>query len=143
MEGREGGERTLLLEYPNAASPSRTHPDHYAVRTVTHELIQIRDENSGGLLAQAFYDLEADPVQQRPLSLPEGDMEAHRRLQEEMDSIMAEVRSFRLPFVVTQYEMPIDDREAFIRKRADGQEQIVKPLSEEQMEKLRSLGYAD
>jgi arylsulfatase A-like enzyme len=141
MEGETGDNRTVFLEFPNVATPQASYPDEYAVRTQTHKLIRVYDPTNGRLEMQAVFDVATDPNEQKPIPFDATDL-THRRLAERFDSILAELHTYKLPFTLTVYEMPNDQRSEFVHSRP-ASKRLVKPLTEDQIDKLRSLGYVD
>ena len=139
LEGAPDPERTLLLEFPAAATPGATHPDVWALRTATHKLVRVTGP-LGAIRQQVVYDLRVDPLEQQARSLDPDDP-VHRRLAEELDRKLAQVEEFELPFPVTEYMMPFEDREAFVEGRARGR--VMKELTPDQAERLRALGYVE
>jgi hypothetical protein len=52
------------------------------------------------------------------------------------------VAEYEIPFALTSYEVPLGKRTEFVEQRKKkGPKPIIKQLSDEQIEKLRSLGY--
>jgi hypothetical protein len=58
-----------------------------------------------------------------------------------MDAMLEQVSRYQLPFTVTRYRMPESERGDFIKHRTKGAKENIKYLNDEQIEKLRSLGY--
>lgn len=143
MLRQEGGDdRSLLLEFPDVATPHMSLPDIFAVRTTTHKLIRTLEADSGRVGAQAVLDLVADPAEQQPIEYDAHNPQ-HRALAGELDSLLAQLRGYQLPFPVTEYEMPHPQRTGFVKGRQGRTARIVKTLTDDQIQKLRSLGYVD
>jgi hypothetical protein len=70
-------------------------------------------------------------------------LKQHSELAEQMDTILKKVRRYEIPFKVTYYTIPDSQRTDFIEQRKKDPKKIIKPLTEEQIENLRSLGYVD
>ena len=113
-------------------------PDEYAARSATHKLIRIFDADTGVLQEQNVYHIARDPLEQQLIEFNDEDPD-HHTLGAALDEMIAEVRSYELPFTVTEYEMPLSERGRFVRKR--NADRRVKTLTEDQIDKLRSLGY--
>jgi len=142
LAGEEQPERLIFLEFPSVATPGGKLPDMFAVRSAGQKLICIVDPDSGRLLWQQFYDIQADPNEQQGRAV-NPDVPGEQRLARELDALVAEARGYRLPFVVTEYEMPIPQRRGFLQKRRPTSRRVVRPLTAEQIERLRALGYID
>lgn len=135
-------QRAIFVEFPNVATPHETHADYYAVRMASHKLLKVLDPNAGQLVGRAYFDIACDPLEQKPVPFDAAD-EIHRQLQARLDALIAEARTFTLPFVVTEYEMPLEQRADFVANRKDTRPRHVKTLTAEQIERLRSLGYVE
>ena len=140
MTGSRAPDRALLLEFPAIATSYMSLPDIYAVRTATHKLIRILDSETGQPAQQAVFDLGADPLEQRAMPL-DGRLPIHRGLADRLDAMIAQVRGYKLPFVLTEYEMPMRERPGFVEQRRQDDRRIIKTLAEDQIERLRALGY--
>lgn len=136
MAGQSTDDRAVLVEFPHTASPGA--PDAFAARTTSHKLIRLMDPETGTLARQAVYEISKDPLEQRPIPFDEG-ATLHRGLAAQLEDMIAKVTSYELPFVPREYEMPDSARESFVAGRESATEKV--PLTEEQIEKLRSLGY--
>jgi len=140
LDGDKAGDRILFHEYPNHCI-SVSNPDTYAVRTATHKLIRVSDPKSGRLRGQAIFDIIADPLEQRPIRYDES-LKLHRKLSKEMDAMLKQVAKYEIPFELTYYNIPLGKRTEFVEQRKkEGPKRNIKTLSDEQIEKLRSLGY--
>ena len=140
LSGDKVSDRIMFHEYPNHCIPV-SNPDTYAVRTATHKLIRVSDPKSGKLMGQAVFDIIHDPLEQRPIRYDES-VKLHRRLSKEMDAMLKQVAKYEIPFELTYYEIPLGKRTEFVEQRKKkGPKRIRKQLSDEQIEKLRSLGY--
>ena len=140
LTAKKVSDRIMFHEYPNHCIPV-SNPDVYAVRTATHKLIRVLDPKSGKVIGQAVFDIIADPLEQRPIRYDES-VKMHRRLSKEMDAMLKQVAKYEIPFELTYYEVPLGKRTDFVEKRKEkGPKRIRKQLSDEQIEKLRSLGY--
>ena len=135
-------QRAVFVEFPNVATPHDTHPDYYALRMAAHKLLKVLDPNTGKLVGRAYFDIASDPLEQKPIPFDAAD-EIHRKLQSRLDALIAEARAYTLPFVVTEYEMPLEQRADFVANRKDTRPRHVKTLTAEQIERLRSLGYVE
>lgn len=133
-------DRIMFHEYPNHCI-SVSNPDTYAVRTATHKLIRVSDPKSGRLMGQAVFDIIADPLEQRPIRYDES-VKLHRRMSKEMDAMLKQVAKYEIPFELTYYDLPLGKRTDFVEQRKkEGPKRKIKSLSDEQIERLRSLGY--
>ena len=140
LDGKKVSDRIMFHEYPNHCIPV-SNPDTYAVRTATHKFIRVSDPKSGKVTGQAVFDIITDPMEQRPIRYDES-VKMHRRLSKEMDAMLKQVAKYEIPFELTYYEVPLGKRTDFVEKRKEkGPKRIRKQLSDEQIEKLRSLGY--
>lgn len=139
MDGKTLDDRLIFLEFPSVATPARKpFPDVWAARSDSHKLIMVTDQASGAVIQKAFYDLRNDPNEQSPLPLDEGNHEL-KRMATALQKHVARARNYDPQFVVTEYEVPIKNRTEFVRER--GKHTHGKTLTEEQMDRLRGLGY--
>lgn len=147
LMGAEESERMMFLECiirSYAVIPNRTvdYPDIYAVRSTTHKLIRILQRGSGRLLRQMIFDTTTDPLEQKPIRFNKLER-THRKLSARMDAMLKQVRAYKLPFSVTCYKIPLSRRPKFVEQRKKGSKKVIKYLTDEQIERLRSLGYVD
>jgi len=147
LKGSEKSERVLLLESPLKSysyipKGRENCPDMYAMRSDTHKLVRSLQRGTDTVLQQVIFDVSTDPLEIKPLLYDDREP-LHRRLAEEMDVMLEQVRSYRLPFTVTHYRMPELERPGFVEKRKISSQENVKYLSEEQIKRLRSLGYVE
>jgi len=147
LRGEGESERVLLEEFPDHSysvrpDPKIHHPDIYAVRSTTHKLIRTLQWGTGKILRQAVFDITTDPMEQRPIRFDKR-LKRHRELAEQMDAILKQVREYELPFTMTSYTIPNSRRTNFIEQRKKNPKKIIKQLTEEQIERLRSLGYVE
>ena len=142
IEGAEFGDRMIFLEFPEISIPSQSNPASYAVRTSTHKLIRFFRPNTEELIGQAVYDIISDPLEQQPLKYNDG-IELHRKMSRQLDNMLKQAREYEFPYTLTSYNVPLTRRTEYVEQRKKKFKTIVKPLSEEQIEKLRSLGYVD
>jgi len=141
LHGTENTDRAIFLEFPEVSIPSQRHPASFAVRTATHKLIRVLQPNTRTLIGQAVFDIIADPLEQRPIRYDQS-VEPHHKLSKQVDAMLKAVAEYEIPFALTSYEVPLGKRTDFVEKRKDkGPKPIIKQLSDEQIEKLRSLGY--
>jgi arylsulfatase A-like enzyme len=140
MEGRDNTQRTLFLACPDYYIPWMSVPDIYAVRTATHKLIRILDQGTGKVLGQLLYNIARDPLEREPIARDDEPILWHE-LSREMNSMLAEFHSYELPFTLTVYEMPLPSRPGFVAQRMQDSRKTIRHLSQEQIERLRSLGY--
>ncbi len=141
FEGESDPDRMILLEFPSMASlPPPELPDVYAIRSQTHKLMRSLDPKSGEVLKEVVFDLRSDPLELRSIAF-DADDPLHRRLDEAFQAWMKELADYQLPFRLTVYGQDVPRlREIFLEK--DHHHGIVvKELSDEQAERLRSLGY--
>ncbi len=143
MAGKPDNGRAILMEFPAAVqiSSKTRKADVYAVRTTTHKLIRLLQPNTGTLLRQAVYDLVADPQEQNGLRLDTQDA-LQKDLGRQSDLMLAQVRSYELPFALTVYEMPSDWGRIYPQPMSRARKTIHKRLTTDQAQRLRSLGYA-
>ncbi len=140
MSGEQDADRALLVEFPAMASASMERPDVYAVRTATHKLIKVVDQKTGEVQEKAVFDLDADPMEQHHIPLDPANP-LHKTLNRRLESMMAEVRSYKVPFRRTVFCVPKEDRQEFLENREGGDKKVVKTLTDGQTNRLRSLGY--
>ncbi len=140
MQGGQDEDRALWLEFPDVATPQESLPDIYAIRTATHKLMRILAPNTTKVLQQAVFDLAADRLEQRVIPFNAQDP-LHRQLAKQFDSMLTRVHRYDVPFALTVYEMPMSQRPGFIDARREKGKTIVKPLTTDQIERLRGLGY--
>jgi len=141
LNGTADSDRTVFLEFPEDSIPSQRIPASFAVRSATHKLIRVFQADTRRLMGQMLFDITADPLEQRPIRYDEN-VKLHRRLSKEMDTMLKKVAEYEIPFPLTFYDVPLDKRTEFVEKRKEkGPKRIKKQLSDEQIEKLRSLGY--
>ena len=138
LRGEDPSPRMMLLEFPSTATSYMSLPDEYAVRSAAHKLIRVFDADTGAIQKESVFDIARDPLEQQLIEF-DADNPDHRRLGDALDRFVAEVNSYQLPFTVTEYEMPLSERGRFVRKR--NADRKVKTLTEDQIDKLRSLGY--
>ena len=141
LHGTDSTDRTIFLEFPEVSIPSQRHPASFALRTATHKLIRILQPNTRVLIGQVVFDITADPLEQRPIRYDQS-IELHRKLSKQLDEMLKKVSEYEIPFALTSYDVPLAQRTDFVEKRKEkGPKTIRKQLSDEQIEKLRSLGY--
>ena|GEM_PF-6116117 len=75
--------------------------------------------------------------------LLDGRLPIHRGLANRLEAMIAQVRGYKLPFVLTEYEMPMRERPGFVEQHRQDDCRIVKTLAEDQIERLRALGYVN
>jgi len=140
LSGDKLSDRIMFHEYPDHCIPAPNN-DTYAVRTATHKLMRILDPKSGRLMGEAVFDIVTDPLEQRPIRYDES-VKIHRRLSKEMDAMLKQVAKYEIPYELTYYDIPLGRRTEFVEQRKkEGPKRNVKTLSDEQIERLRSLGY--
>jgi hypothetical protein len=66
----------------------------------------------------------------------------HRQLGDELDAMLKKRSSYKLPFSLIYYDVPLAGRKEYVEKRKKGSK-TIKQLTPEQIKKLRSLGYID
>jgi arylsulfatase A-like enzyme len=141
LNGAEVSDRMIFLEFPEVSIPSQRHPVSFAVRNATHKLIRIFQPDTRQLIEQALFDITTDPLEKRPIRYDD-EIELHRNLSKQMDAMLKEVAGYEIPFTLTSYQIPLGKRTKYVEQRKNkGPRRIIKPLSDEQIEKLRSLGY--
>jgi arylsulfatase A-like enzyme len=150
LTGSKDSDRAIFLEFPDHGFPPNSplvppsYRDHdvYAVRSSTHKLIRIRQLSTGRVIQKVF-EIATDPMEKQPLNYDDR-LPLHRKLAEQMDSMLEQVRKYQLPFTLTYYKMlHPSKRPDFIEQRGSGPKKIIKQLSPEQVEALRSLGYIE
>ncbi len=143
MTGADDGGRALLLEFPSIATRTQlaNAPDVYAVRTATHKLIRHMAQDTGKTVWQGVYHVAEDPLEQKWLPFSERDP-AHRELSDRLNATLAQVREYSLPFAPTVHKVTSERREAIMKQKTRAAGTVVKPLTTSQIERLRSLGYA-
>jgi arylsulfatase A-like enzyme len=137
LRGAPPGPRYLLLEFPSEEAPKREEPDVYSVRSDDAKLTRARDPRTKRTLQQVVTNLDADPLETAVASY-DPRLPQHARLAAELDRLLAELDSYELPFRVTVYKMPFEERTAFVDEHRRVNERTLSP---EQVERLRSLGY--
>lgn len=140
-------ERVVLLECPfkrYSFTPrgGDSYPDLYAIRSDTHKLVRSFQRGTPNVLQQVVFDISADPLEKSPFRYDDR-LSLCRELAEQMDAMLERVRRYQLPFTVTRYRMPESERGDFIKHRRKGAKENIKYLSEQQIERLRSLGYVE
>lgn len=141
FNGTADSERTFFLEFPEASIPSQRIPASFAVRNATHKLIRVFQPDTRQLIGQVLFDITTDPLEKRPIRYDD-EIELHRNLSKQMDAMLKKVQKYEIPFTLTSYEVPLAKRTKYVeQRRQKGPKRIIKPLSDEQIEKLRSLGY--
>ncbi len=145
--GQEERKRAVLLECPLKSysfipKGSSNYPDTYAIRSDTHKLVRIFQRGTPNVLQQVVFDISADPLEKSPFRYDDR-FPLYRELAEQMDAMLEQVRRYQLPFTVTRYRMPESERPDFIEKRKKSSQENIKYLSEQQIERLRSLGYVE
>jgi arylsulfatase A-like enzyme len=142
IEGAENDDRMIFLEFPEVSIPTQSNPAAYAVRTSTHKLMRFFQPNTEKLIGEAVFDVIADPLEQKVIKYDDG-IELHRRMSKQLDDMLKQAREYEFPYTLTSYDVPLTKRTEYVEQRKKKFKTIVKPLSEEQIEKLRSLGYVD
>ena len=143
LNGAEVSDRMIFLEFPEASIPSQRIPVSFAVRSATHKLIRVFQPDTRQPMGQVVFDITADPLEQRAIRYDDG-IELHRKLSKQMDAMLKRVQKYEIPFTLTSYEVPLAKRTEYVQQRKKkGPKRIIKPLSDEQIERLRSLGYVD
>jgi len=140
LRGTAPPERSVFIEFPDVATPTSSHRNIWAVRSATRKLVRLEDQHTGEVVAEGIFDLVNDPLEQRQMPY-DGDDPGHRALAAHLDAMVKKVKSFKLPFPVTEYEMPMLERPEFVEKR--NANRIKKELTPEQVEKLKALGYVN
>ncbi|MGB2967405.1 MAG: hypothetical protein WBD14_08345, partial [Phycisphaerae bacterium] len=107
----------------------------------THKLIRVLQPDNRSLIGQAVFDITTDPLEQRPIRYDQS-IELHHKLSKQVDDMLKAVAEHEIPFALTSYDVPLGKRTEFVEKRKEKGPRIIrKQLSDEQIEKLRSLGY--
>jgi arylsulfatase A-like enzyme len=141
LNGAEASDRMIFLEFPEVSIPSQRHPASFAVRNATHKLIRVFQPDTRQLIGQVLFDITTDPLEKRPIRYDD-EIELHRNLSKQMNAMLKKVQKYEIPFTLTSYEVPLAKRTKYVeQRRQKGPKRIIKPLSDEQIEKLRSLGY--
>ncbi len=140
MKGLGDDNRHLLIEFPDVATWQVSLPDVYALRTTHHKLIRVLDQNTGQIKEEAVFDLRSDPSEQRPERF-NPQQPQHLALASQIDPLLAQVRNYALPFALTVYEIPFDAQLDMVKRKRLANRTSVKVLTEEQVARLRSLGY--
>ena len=92
-------------------------------------------------MGQAVFDITADPLEQKQIPYNKT-IPMHRRLGDELDAMLKKRSSYELPFSLIYYDVPLAGRKKYVEKRK-GKRKIIKQLTPEQINKLKSLGYID
>ncbi len=144
LKGKENTDRMFFLELPGISAPHAKEPwpDTYAVRTPTHKLIRVFDPDTGKLKDQTVFDIIKDPMEQKGLQFDKS-LKTHRQMARYLDAALTQVHEYELPFTLTSYQMPFSQRKDFVQGRKEQRKMIYKQFSEEQVEKLRGLGYVE
>lgn len=144
LKGKENPDRMFFLELPTISAPHAKEPwpDTYAVRTQRYKLIRVYDTDTGKLKGQTVFDIIKDPMEQKPLQFDKS-IKIHRQMAEYLDAALTQVHEYELPFTLTSYQMPFSQRKDFVQDRREQRKMIYKQFSEEQVEKLRGLGYVE
>ena len=142
LRGAELPDRAFFIEFPAVATPFMAHADVFAVRAASRKLVRTDNPQTGEMLSQVFFDIAKDPFEQQGIAYDGGDP-AHRRLAVALDEMVREVRSTVLPFPVVEYEMPLQERPAFMAGRATDAGRTTRSLTPAQVEALRALGYVE
>lgn len=122
-------ERALFLE----GFGDEFRPRYYAWRTKSHKFIREVRPHDGSLVSEQFFDVGADPLEQHPLA----DSPLSASASAALSRKIKESEAHTLEFEVTEYVLPGQR----IPRSARGKG--LKQLSNEQIEKLRSLGYVN
>lgn len=147
LKGRQEKDRIVLLECPLKSysfipEDGDRYPDIYAIRSDTHKLVRSFQRGTPNVFQQVVFDISADPIEKSPLR--DDDRSAiYHKLAGKMDAMLQQVRTYKLPFPVTFFRMPESERLDFIGKRKKSSQENIKYLSEQQIERLRSLGYVE
>ena len=140
LNGGQDNDRIFFLEYPDHALPSTMDPDIYAARSATHKLIRFLRTGTDKIIKQDIYNITTDPLEQQPLPYDNSN-HLHRRLSNELDVMITKAVNYKLPFPIISYEIPIEKRGDLLARRKNQPKKIIKTLSEDQIQKLKSLGY--
>ena len=140
LHGIESNDRVMFLEFPEVSMQERC-PVSFAIRTATHKLIRVLEPDTRVRIGQGVFDISADPLEKHPIRYDQS-IKLHHKLSKQMDAMLKAVAEYEIPFVLTSYEVPLAERTEFVEQRKKkGPKLIIKPLSDDQIEKLRSLGY--
>ncbi|HIJ71850.1 MAG TPA: sulfatase-like hydrolase/transferase [Planctomycetes bacterium] len=140
LDGDKVTDRMMFHEFPDHCIPA-SNPDSYAVRTATHKLIRILTPKSGQTRAQVVFDIIADPLEQRPIRYDQS-VELHRSLAKEMNTMLKQVAEYEIPYELTYYDVPLGKRTEYVEQRKkEGPKRNIKTLTDDQIERLRGLGY--
>jgi arylsulfatase A-like enzyme len=139
LSGAEESPRFMFIEFPNHCHPMPTL-DFHGLRTDTHKLIRTSDPETHTLIAQDVYEIIADPLEQRPIPYKK-ELLLHRELSNQMDVMLEQARRYEIPFTLTFYRFPHSKREKFVEQRKKAPKKRIKKFSEEQIKRLRGLGY--
>lgn len=147
LRGHQETDRVVLLECPLKSYSfiprgGDSYPDLYAIRSDTYKLVRSIQRGTSNVLQQVVFDISADPIEKSPLSYDDRSA-IHHKLAGKMDEMLQQVRTYKLPFPVTFFRMPESERPDFIEKRKKSSQENIKYLSEQQIERLRSLGYVE
>ncbi len=140
LSGGQDNDRIFFLEYPDHALPSTMDPDIYAARSATHKLIRFLRTGTDKIIKQDIYDITKDPLEQQPLPYDNSN-QLQRKLSKELDTMIDKAVNYKLPFPLISYEIPIAKRRDFLDKRKNQPKKIIKTLTVDQIQKLKSLGY--
>jgi len=147
LKGHQKTERVVLLECPLKSysfipGGAEGYPDIYAIHSGTHKLVRVLKRGTSNVLQQVVFDISADPLEKSPFRYDDR-FPLYRELAGQMDAMLEQVRTYKLSFPVTRYLMPESKRPGFIEKRKKSSQENIKYLSEQQIERLRSLGYVE
>jgi len=81
-----------------------------------------------------------DPLEKRSIRY-NSRLKLHHKLADALDSMVTQAQNYELPFTLVSYVMPMPERKDFLDSRKKQPKKIIKTLSEDQIERLRSLGY--
>lgn len=140
LSDAEDNNRIMFLEFPNNSIPGSPYPDIYAVRTATHKLIGTWDQHTGQLKQRVVFNIAKDPLEKRSIRY-NSRLKLHHKLADALDSMVTQAQNYELPFTLVSYVMPMPERKDFLDSRKKQPKKIIKTLSEDQIERLRSLGY--
>lgn len=140
LGGDEKTDRDFFIEYPDVATPGRPSPDVYAVRTASHKLIRMFAPGSEKVAQQAFFDLDADRMEQQPIQFDPGNP-LHADLAKRLETELTQMREQKLPFTVTVREYPLRHNPWRRNGAKKTSGTAVKTLTTDQAERLRGLGY--
>ncbi|MHC4215433.1 MAG: sulfatase [Planctomycetota bacterium] len=147
LKGQQKTERVVLLECPLKSysfipKGAESYPDIYAIRSGTHKLVRGLKRGTSDVSLQVVFDISADPLEKNPLRYND-ELALHHKLAKQMDVMLQQVSTYKMPFQVTRYSIPQSKRPGFIEERTKSAQENIKYLSEEQIESLRSLGYVE